>query len=571
MLTEQPESRRKVPMFGRAGALLALLLTATFAAAQSTPKLPATPIQVDRLVAHIREVSSDDYEGRGPGTRAEQKVVNYLSKQLAAAGVQPGGDINPRGGRKWTQAVTLLKSEASGPITASITVAGATVPLKQGEQIAIRSSLLRTSRVTIKNAPIVFAGYGVNAPERRWDDFKGVDVRNKILVVLINDPDFEADLGKRFDGKAMTYYGRWTYKFEEAARRGAAGVLVVHEPAPASYGWATVKNSNVGPIMDVVRDKPSETHPQLEAWIQRDVAVGLFKRAGLDFEAEKKKAQSQSFTPVPLGNATLSVDYAVTQTRLTSSNVVGLLTGAGHPGETVIYSAHWDHLGIGTADDKGDRIYNGARDNGVGIASVLELARVYGRAPKTDRSVVFMFVTAEEQGLLGTEYYARHPLYPLATTVAVFNIDALAVDGPARDVGVAGNGKISLQDDLAAAAGKQGRRLSPDPRPEAGEFYRSDHFPFAKVGVPSISLSSGQDLYAGGVAAGKRAEDDYNDKRYHQPGDQYSPGWDLRGVAIDVGLAYELGRDLANSRRWPEWKPDSEFKALRDRTKSARQ
>jgi Zn-dependent M28 family amino/carboxypeptidase len=546
------------------------LTAAATVVAQGALKLPATPIQVDRLTAHVKEVSSDAYEGRGPGTRAETKVVDYLQKQLAAAGIQPGGDPDGKGGRKWTQAVTLIKSEAGGPISASFTVNGSTVPLKQGEQIAIRSTQLSTSRVSIRNAPIVFLGYGVNAPERRWDDFKGVDVKGKILVVLINDPDFEADLGRRFDGKAMTYYGRWTYKYEEAARRGAAGVLVVHETAPASYGWAIVKNSNTGQILDIVRDRPTETHPQLEAWIQRDVAVDLFKRAGLNFDAEKKKAQSQAFKPVPLGNATLTVDYPVRQSKLTSTNVLGLLKGTGHPDEAVIYSAHWDHLGIGSPDDKGDRLYNGARDNGVGIASVLELARVYGRAPKTDRSVVFMFVTAEEQGLLGTEYYARHPLYPLETTVAVYNIDALAVDGPAKDVGVAGNGKISLQDDLGAAAQKQGRRLSPDPRPEAGEFYRSDHFPMAKVGVPAISLASGQDLYVGGPAAGKKAEDDYNDKRYHQPGDQWSPNWDLRGVAIDVGLVYDLGRELANSRRWPEWKADSEFKVLRDKTKSAR-
>jgi Zn-dependent M28 family amino/carboxypeptidase len=558
-------------MFRHLPALLVVLLgAAAIVAAQGAPKLPATPIQVERLTAHIKEVSSDAYEGRGPGTPAEQKVVAYLSKQLAAAGVQPGGDPDGRGGRKWTQAVTLLKSEAGGAISASFAINGATVPLKQGDQIAVRSTQLTTARVNIKNAPVVFLGYGVNAPERRWDDFKGLDVRGKILVVLINDPDFEADLGRRFDGKAMTYYGRWTYKFEEAAHRGAAGVLVVHETAPASYGWATVKNSNTAAILDIVRDRPTDTHPQLEAWIQRDVAVDLFKRAGLNFDAEKKKAQTPAFKPVPLGNATLSVDYPVKQTKLTSSNVVGLLKGTRHPDEVVIYSAHWDHLGVGSPDDRGDRIYNGARDNGTGIAAVLELARVYGRAPRTDRSVAFMFVTAEEQGLLGTEYYARHPLYPLETTVAVYNLDDLAVAGPAKDVGVAGDGKITLQDDLGAGAQKQGRRLSPDPRPEAGEFYRSDHFPFAKVGVPSISLKSGQDLYTGGTAAGKKDEEEYNDKRYHQPADQWSASWDLRGAAIDIGLVYDLGRELANSRRWPEWKADSEFKATRDKTKAAR-
>jgi Zn-dependent M28 family amino/carboxypeptidase len=558
-------------MFQHSWTSFVVLVVATATAAgQGAPKLPATPIQIDRLTAHIREVSSDAYEGRGPGTRAEQKVVDYLTKQLAAAGIQPGGDPDGKGGRKWTQAVTLLQSVAGGPVNASFAINGSSVPLKQGDQIAVRSTQLPTSRVSVKNAPIVFLGYGISAPERRWDDFKGLDVRNKILVVLINDPDFDADLGRRFDGKAMTYYGRWTYKFEEAARRGAAGVLVVHETAPASYGWATVKNSNTATILDIVRDRPTDTHPQVEAWIQRDVAVDLFKRAGLNFDAEKKKAQSQSFKPVPLGNATLSVDYAVKQTKLTSSSVAGLLKGTGHPDEVVVYSAHWDHLGIGNPDDKGDRIYNGARDNGTGIASILELARVSGRAARTDRSVVFMLVTAEEQGLLGTEYYARHPLYPLETTVAVYNIDDLAVVGPAKDVGVAGEGKITLQDDLGAAVVKQGRRLSPDPRPEAGEFYRSDHFPFAKVGVPAISLKSGQDLYVGGPAAGKKAEDEYQEKKYHQPGDEWSPSWDVRGLAIDVGLVYELGRDLANSRRWPEWKADSEFKATREKTKAAR-
>jgi len=554
----------------RFSAFLLVILAAAGLAARQGPQLPATPVQVDRLTAHVKEVSSDAYEGRGPGTRAEQKVVAYLSRQLSAAGVQPGGDPDGRGGRKWTQGVTLLKSEAGGPIAASLSVAGATIPLKQGEQIAIRSTQLPTARVSIRNAPIVFLGYGVTAPERRWDDFKGLDVRNKILVVLINDPDFEADLGRRFDGKAMTYYGRWTYKFEEAARHGAAGVLIVHETAPASYGWATVKNSNTEAIMDVVRDRPADVHPPLEAWIQRAVAVDLFKRAGLNFDAEKKKAQAQTFTPVPLGNATLSVEYAVKQNRLTSGNVVGLLKGTGHPDEVVVYSAHWDHLGVGEPDKAGDRIYNGARDNGTGIASVLELARVFGRAPRTDRSVVFMFVTAEEQGLLGSEYYARHPLFPLETTVGVFNIDMLGVNGPARDIGVEGDGKVSMQDDLAAAAQKQGRRFSPDPRPEAGHFYRSDHFPFAKVGVPSISLKSGEDLYTGGTAVGSKAEEAFTEQKYHQPGDQWSASWDLRGVAIDIGLLYDLGRDLATSRRWPDWKADSEFKATRDKTKFAR-
>jgi Zn-dependent M28 family amino/carboxypeptidase len=538
--------------------------------AQVPPKLPDTPVDANKITEHVKVLASDDYQGRGPATAAEQKTVDYISKQLVAAGIQPGGDRDARGARGWTQDVVLLQSDVDGALTSSVRIRGATVPLKQAEQISVRSSLLPAKHVSVKDAPVVFVGYGVSAPERKWDDFKGLDLRNKIAVVLINDPDFEANLGGRFDGKAMTYYGRWTYKFEEAARRGATGVLVVHETAPASYGWDTVKNSNTNTMFDIVRDKPTDVHPPVEAWIQRSVAVDLFKRAGLDFEAEKKKAQSDAFKPVPLGDATFSLDYGVKQARVVSKNVVGLLPGKTYPNDTVIYSAHWDHLGVGQPDARGDRIYNGARDNALGVASILEVARVFGKAPRTDRSVVFLFVTVEERGLLGSEYYARHPVYPLETTAGVYNVDAPATWGPARDVALSGEGKVSLQDDLGAAARAQGRRLSPDPRPEAGSFFRSDHFSFAKVGVPAISLESGEDLYQGGAKAGKAAFDAYEDKQYHQPADQWSSNWDLRGVAVDLGLAYQLGRDLASSRRWPEWHKDSEFKGIRDKSALAR-
>ena len=552
------------------------LQTAAFAlslsivlAAQGSEKLPASPIDAARLTEHVKVLASDAFEGRAPATPAEQKTIDYISKQLAAMGVQPGGDPDGRGGRRWTQDVALLKSNAS-QMKVSASVAGTTLPWRQGDQIAVLSTELPTTHVSITNAPLVFVGYGVSAPEQKWDDYKGIDLHNKIAVVLVNDPDFEANLGGRFGGKAMTYYGRWTYKFEEGARRGALGVLVVHETAPASYGWEVVKNSWTDTIIDIVRDKPTAMHPPLEGWIQRDVAVDLFRRAGLNFDAEKKKAQSDSFRPVPIGNATLSLAYDVTQAKITSKNVVGILPGTMYPKETVFYTAHWDHLGVGKPDARGDRIYNGARDNAIGVASVLELARTFAKAPRTARSVVFLFMTGEEQGLLGSEYYAQHPLYPLETTVAVYNIDALAVSGPARDVAVAGEGKIGLEDELAATARAQGRRLSPDPQPEAGEFYRSDHFSFAKVGVPAISLQSGEDLYQGGVKAGKAARDEYETKRYHQQGDEWSSSWDLRGVVIDVGLLYQIGRDLATSRRWPEWHRDSEFKALRDKSAGVR-
>jgi Zn-dependent M28 family amino/carboxypeptidase len=413
-------------------------------------------------------------------------------------------------------------------------------------------------------------GYGVKAPERQWDDFKGVDLHGKIAVELINDPDFEADLGGRFDGKAMTYYGRWTYKYEEAARRGALGVLIVHETAPASYGWDTVKNSNTAATFDIHRPNPADTHVLVEAWIQRAVAVEMFRAAGLDFDAEKKKAQSAEFKPVTLKGATFSAECAVKHTEVVSHNVVGIVKGSKHWDETVIYTAHWDHLGVGLPDAKGDRIYNGARDNALGVAGLLELARLYGSQPAPARSVVFLAVTAEEKGLLGSEYYAHNPLYPLALTAAVYNMDGGSTVGPSRDVSVAGDGKISLQDDLAKAAQREGRRLSPDPQPERGSFYRSDHFSFAKVGVPAISFKAGQDLVDGGVAAGKLAYDNYTANRYHQPADEYSDSWNLRGMVMDTQLLYTVGREMANSRTWPEWRSGSEFKARRDATAGMR-
>jgi Zn-dependent M28 family amino/carboxypeptidase len=512
-----------------------------------------------RMTAHVKVLAADEFEGRAPGTPGEQKTVDYLVTQFKALGLET-----------FTQDVPLAQADPVGPVTVTVASAGMTRPLRQGDDVAIRATQLPTERVAVMNAPVVFVGYGVTAPERKWDDFKGVDLRGKIALVLINDPDFEVDLRGRFDGKAMTYYGRWTYKFEEAARRGALGMLVIHETAPASYGWATVKNSNTATMIDIVRPDPAAVHPAVEGWIQRQIAVDLFKGAGLDFEAEKKKAQRDDFRPVTLANTALSLDYAVKQARIVSKNVVGRLAGRTRPEETVIYTAHWDHLGVGAPDERGDRIYNGARDNALGLASLLEIARVAAAAPRTERSIVFLALTAEEKGLLGSEYYAQQPIYPLEKTVAVYNMDGGSTWGPSNDVAIAGEGKISLQRDLAMAARLKGREFSPDPRPEAGSFFRSDHFPFAKAGVPAISFRNGLDLEKGGAAAGKVASDEYNEKRYHQPSDEWSPTWDLTGAAQDTELLYTIGGDMANSRRWPEWEQGSEFKAVRDKTAAAR-
>ena len=542
--------------------LLAVLPAAALAA--STPEPAFSP---QRLSTIDKTLSSDAFEGRGPATPAETKTVDYIIQQMKADGLQPGGPL-VNGKRQWAQDVPLLRSEIVGQPQVSMDIGGARTPLTQGQEIAIRAPLDGRKQIDISNAPLVFVGFGVKAPERNWDDFKGVDMHGKIMVVLVNDPDFQTS-NTDFGGKAMTYYGRWTYKYEEAARQGAAGVLVIHETEPASYGWATVKNSNTNPQFDIVRKNPDATHTPMEGWIQRDLAVKLFKAAGLDFEQMKKLAQTRAFKPVPL-KATFSAHYAAKVNVIHSKNVLGRLPGKTHPNETILYTAHWDHLGIGAPDKTGDRIYNGAVDNATGIAALLELGRAFAHEPRTDRSLVFMAVTAEEKGLLGSEYYAANPVYPLATTVADINMDALSVSGPAHDFSISGTAKLGLLDDLIAEGKKHGRTFTPDRHPESGGFYRSDHFSLAKRGVPAISFESGADLLNGGVARGEALAKEYNRDHYHQPSDEWKPSFDFTGMAQDLSLLYDLGRDLANSRAWPNWSQDSEFRATRDKTAAAR-
>ena len=528
----------------------------------------AADLDPARLANHIQVLSSDAFEGRGPATPGEIKTVRYMTEQFIAAGLKPGGDLKS-GRRAWTQDVPLARFEIKGPVAISVQANGQSQAWTQGEQIAVRATQTGIDHLSIKDAPIVFVGYGVKAPERNWDDFKGVDLRGKVALVLINDPDFETGIGD-FGGKAMTYYGRWTYKYEEAARQGAIGFIVIHETDPASYGWNTVKNSNANSIFDIVRKNPASAHAPLEAWVQRDATVSLFQAAGLDFEVLKKLAQSRDFKPVTLANVTLSADFAVDAQNIISKNVAGILPGKKRPGETVIYTAHWDHLGIGLPDAKGDKIYNGALDNASGSSMLIEIARAAARAPRTDRSVLFLSVTAEEKGLLGSEYYASNPLYPLATTAANINMDGISTSGPARDFTTSGNAPLTLQDDLIAVAKGHGKSYSPDPRPGAGTFFRSDHFSFAKRGVPAISFGAGQDLINGGKARGEALGKDYVTNRYHQPGDEYSASWDLSGAAQDGGMLLELGMKLANSKVWPEWKAGSEFKAVRDQSQALR-
>jgi len=542
---------------------LALLLAALPAVALAAP----AHFDPARLSHHVEILASDAFEGRAPASRAEPKVIDYIVSQFKAAGVQPGGQIR-NGKRSWTQDVPLLHTSFVGAPSITLTSNGQPMPLTQGEQIALRAPLTGETTLSLKDVPLVFVGYGVHAPERNWDDFKGVDVKGKLLVLLVNDPDFETGQGD-FGGKAMTYYGRWTYKYEEAARRGAAGVLIVHERAPASYGWATVKNSNTSDMFDIVRKDPKASHPSFESWIQRDLAVKLFADSGLDFEAEKKAAQSRDFKPVAL-KATLSADAKVDAATIVSHNIAGRIVGSKYPNETIVYSAHWDHFGVGQPDAKGDRIYNGAVDNADGTSVLLEMARAFAHGPRPQRSILFLAVTAEERGLLGSEYYAANPLYPLATTVGMLNTDALSTAGPARDFSISGSAKLGLLDDLIEEGKKQGRSFTPDAHPEAGSFYRSDHFTLAKRGVPAISIESGEDLVNGGREAGKANAETYVRDKYHQPADEWTPAWNATGQVLDAELMFNLGQRLANSREWPNWSPDSEFRATRDKTAAAR-
>ncbi|AXI84486.1 M28 family peptidase [Xylella taiwanensis] len=523
-----------------------------------------------RMSQDVKQLASDAFQGRAPASIGEQRTIAYLSEQFATAGLQPGGDLQADGKRLWTQAVPLRRTEIIGHPRLLLSHAGKHRPLSQGQDIAVRAPLDGSSEVALHAVPLVFVGYGVQAPERHWDDFKGVDLKGKIAVMLINDPDFETGQGD-FDGKGMTYYGRWTYKFEEAARQGAVGALIVHETAPASYGWATVASSNTNSMFDVVREHPDTLHPKLEAWIQHDVAVQMFKDAGLDFQALKIKAQSRDFKPVVLKGQTLSADYRVKSEVITSHNVVARLKGSAHPDETLIYSAHWDHLGVGAPDAKGDTIFNGALDNASGTAALLELARGFAQGPQPQRSVLFLAVTAEEKGLLGSEYYASNPLYPLEKTVAVINMDVMNPQGPSRDFGIYGTAKLDLLDMLEQVAARWKLRYTPDPNPEAGHFFRSDHFSFAKRGVPAISYAAGQDWEVGGLTAGKAASDDYTARRYHQQGDEWQPDWTFAGAARDVAVLYALGRVLTDDgRHWPNWSEDSEFRARRDASAAAR-
>jgi Zn-dependent M28 family amino/carboxypeptidase len=541
---------------------VALLAAVSFGV---TAPVLAENFEAKNLAEHIRVLASDEFEGRGPATPGEVKSVDYIIKQFKALGLQPGG-LNG----SWTQMAKLNRFEISGPVTMQAKAGDWTKPLGQGEEVTL-SSRLPASQVHLDNVPVVFVGYGIDAPEQNWDDFKGVDVKGKIILVLVNDPGFDGQGPQPSETRVMSYYGRWTYKFEEGARRGAAGVLVIHHTETAGYGWNTVRNSWGQPQFDVERKNAKAERVALEGWIQENVAAELCAKAGLDLSALTTAAASKDFKPVALKGVSLSAQFKLDTSLIESANVLGLIKGTKHPDETVVYSAHWDHLGIGPADATGDRIHHGAVDNATGISGLIELARAFKSAPAPERSVLFLAVTAEEKNLLGSEYYASHPVYPLGRTVADLNMDGLAVSGPAKDIVLVGAGKVSLEEDTTAIAAKYGLSITPDPFAVFGSYFRSDQFSFARHGVPGLHIASGYDLVEGGIAAGKAKAREYLTTRYHQPADKFDPNWDFRGMVQQLTVYYDLGQSLANSRTWPDWKPKSEFAQARLKSAKDRQ
>lgn len=548
--------------------LVALLaVSAAIPVAAATAQMASDPARIEQSV---RTLASDTFEGRAPGTRGEDRTIGYLIARFQALGLEPAGTD---GG--WVQKVPLIHTRLGTPQTLRFDTAKGPLPVEQAKDVYV-STIRPDDTAKIAAAPLVFVGYGVRAPERKWDDFKGADLKGKVVVFLVNDPDFAAVKGEAvagtFGGRTMTYYGRWTYKFEEAARQGAVGALIVHDTPGAGYGWNVVVSSG-GENYDIVREPSQLTSLALQGWIAGDTASRLFATAGLDLAKLRVAARQPGFRPVPLNGVSLTADVPVRHEQVDSYNVLARIPGTVTPDETVMFGAHWDAYGAGKPDAQG-RVYRaGANDDALGIAGLFEIARNLKAAPPPKRSVVFAAWTAEERGLLGSEYYATHPSVPMAKTVANLTLDILQTAGPAKDVVLVGAGQNSLEDDMAQVAATQGRRVTPESLPERGLFYRADHFSFAKQGVPTLLLmgiAGASDLKQGGTAAGQAWIDAYTGQCYHQACDAWSEAWNLAGAVQDIDLLGTIGASLANTSVWPTWKAGSEFKAIRDRSRTGR-
>jgi len=529
----------------------------------------AAQIDTERLSEIVKVLASDEFEGRAPGTPGGRKTVEYLIDRFSKLGLQPGGKDG-----SWFQSVPLIRTQIQTPAAITFTVGRDAQPLQQ--QADIEVSTVRPVESVAIDAPVVFVGFGAYAPERDWDDYGDIDLAGKVALFLVNDPDFAAapdeEVAGRFGNRRMTYYGRWAYKFEEAARRGASAALVIHETEAAGYGW-NVASSSPGENYAVVRTTAKQDPVTLQGWLHGDAAVTLFAAAGYDLDELRVRARRPDFEAFELGDVTFGADLSVQVENIESSNVLAKLPGKNRPDEILMVSAHWDAYGIGEPDAQGRTVRPGANDDALGTAGVLEIARVLSAGPPLERSVVFAAWTAEESGLLGSKAYVSDPVYPLEKTVANLTLDILQTAGPARDVILVGEGQSELEDHLASAAAKQGRVVSPETLPENGLFYRADHFSLARQGVPVLlimAIAGGADLIDGGREAGDQWIADYIGSCYHQTCDAWSLNWDLRGAASDIDLFRIIVEDLGNSTRWPKWKSGSEFKAIREQSADSR-
>jgi Zn-dependent M28 family amino/carboxypeptidase len=531
----------------------------------------ASPINTENMSETAKVLSSDEFLGRAPGTEGETKTVEYLIQRFTDLGLEPGG----RDG-KWTDPVTLKHSVITDVRTLNVSQNGTVIPMKHARDIEI-SSPNPSATIKVEDAPVVFVGFGASAPERDWDDFGDIDLTGKVALFLVNDPDFgvaeDDPISGLFGGRRMTYYGRWAYKFEEAARRGAVAALVIHETKAAGYGW-NVAASSPGENYAVAGTGAKKASVDLQGWLHEDMAKKWIAEAGYDLDALRIAARKRDFQAFTLGDLRFSADLGLSVETVESQNVLGKITGTTHPDETIMLSGHWDAYGVGEPDADGRTVRPGANDDALGLAGIMEIARNLKAGPAPERTVVFAAWTGEESGLLGSEAYAQNPVYPLDKTVANFTLDILQTAGPAHDVIQVGEGQSELEEMMAAAAAKQGRTISPEGLPENGLFYRADHFSLARRGVPVLlimGIAGGSDLVEGGREAGDAWVADYIGNRYHNQYDAWDPNWDLRGAAQDVELFLDMTRDLANSDTWPELKASSEFKGLRDASAAARE
>ena len=517
-------------------------------------------ISAEDLGIRIATLADDIFEGRGPASEKGEQAADWIAAEMNRIGLVPGGDNGT-----WFQTVGMVEQtldEARSGLTFSGGNSGDAFPMTLKQSAVIWTKRQNADHLEFDDSEVVFVGYGVIAPEYGWNDYAGLDVDGKTVVMLVNDPGYALE-GELFNGKSMTYYGRWTYKFEEAARQGATAAIVIHETAPASYGWGVVANSWSGAQADLVRSNGGADRTMMEGWITEETARQLFAEAGLDFADMKRNAKSGNFTPVDMGGLTANGEITQTISTTQSRNVVGVLPGKTAPDEYMLYTAHWDHLGKKISDNPvEDTIFNGAVDNATGTAALLDIAEAMV-AETPERSVLFLAVTLEESGLLGSAFYAENPSVPLNQIVAGINMDGALPVGPAKDMVVVGFGASQLEDRLTAYLATKDRTILPDQNPEAGYFYRSDHISFAKKGVPMLYADGGVDLVDGGVAAGKAAAEAYSVHRYHQPADEYSKDWDMSGFEEDVIALFTIGRDIAQSSDWPTWYAGNEFEAIR--------